>query len=79
VALVVCLGGCLLVAFPRVSWWMWLPLVAAAALLITGLLVAAAHWPSDILGGALLALALVSASSRLTVRRRATGVRPWET
>jgi len=79
VALVVCLGGCLLVAFPRVSWWMWLPMVAAAALLITGLLVAAAHWPSDILGGALLALALVSASSRLTVRRRATGVRPWET
>ncbi len=72
VALVTCLGGCLLVVFPRVSWWMWLPLVAAAALLITGLLVAAAHWPSDILGGALLALALVSASSRLPVRRLAT-------
>jgi membrane-associated phospholipid phosphatase len=75
VALLVCLGGCLLVVFPKVHWWLWTPVVVAAALLTTGLVVAAAHWPTDILGGALLAVALVSSASRLPLRRRAVAHR----
>ncbi|WP_195908185.1 phosphatase PAP2 family protein [Nostocoides sp. HKS02] len=71
IAVVVCLGGCLLVVWPRVHWWLWTPVVTAAALMSASLLTAAAHWPTDVLGGVLLALVVVSASSRLRLRRRA--------
>jgi membrane-associated phospholipid phosphatase len=71
IAVIVCLGGCLLVVWPRVPWWLWAPVVTAAALMTASLLTAAAHWPTDVLGGDLLALALVSGSSQLRLRRRA--------
>ncbi len=74
VALVVCLGGCLLVLRPRVRWWLWLLVPAAGALLTTSLLVAGAHWLTDVLGGALLGVALLAVGSRLRVRRLAHGV-----
>jgi membrane-associated phospholipid phosphatase len=74
IAVVVCLGGCILVVWPRAHWWMWVPVLVAAALMAAGLVIAAAHWPTDVLGGVLLALALVSASSGLPLRRLA--VRP---
>lgn len=72
-AVVVCLSGCLLVVWPRVRWWWWLPVAVAAALMTTGLLVSAAHWPTDVLGALFLALALVSAASSLRLRQRAFG------
>jgi membrane-associated phospholipid phosphatase len=71
VAVVACLSGCLLVVWPRVRWWLWAPAAVAAALMSASLLVAAAHWPTDVVGGALLAVALVSALSRSPLRRRA--------
>lgn len=80
VALVVCLAGCLLMVWPRVGWWLWTPVVAAAALLSATLVIVAAHWPTDVVGGALLALAVVSASSRTALRQRACRpARAWRT
>ena len=72
IAVVACLGGCLLVALPRVRWWHWTPVVAATALMTVGLLVSAAHWATDVLGGGLLALTVVAACSGLPLRRPAS-------
>ena len=69
IAVLVCLGGCLLMAFPRVRWWMWTPVAAAAALMTAGLLVSAAHWATDVLGGVFLALTVLAAGSRLPMRK----------
>ena len=71
IALLVCLGGCLLVVWPARRWWMWSPVLVAASLLTTALLVSGTHWLTDVLGGTLLALALVSGSSRLPLRHAA--------
>ncbi len=76
VALLVALAGSLLLTAPRVPWWLWTPVVAAAGLMTAALLVSAAHWPSDVLGGTLLAVAVVSAASRVPVRRWACRRRP---
>ncbi len=75
VALVACLGGCLLVVWPRVHWWMWAPVAAAGALLTTSLLVSGAHWATDVLGGALVGVALLAVTSLVRVRGLAHGVR----
>lgn len=71
VAVVVCLAGCLLVLWPRVRWWGWLPVALAATLMAVALLVSAAHWPTDVIGGGLLSLAIVSAASGLRLRQLA--------
>jgi membrane-associated phospholipid phosphatase len=76
VALLVCLSGCLLLLVPRVRWWGWAVVVGAAALLTVGLLVSAAHWPTDVLGGALLAVAVTSALSATPWRQRAVTSAP---
>lgn len=65
VALIVCLGGCVLVIWPRVAWWLWTPVVAGAAVLATSLLVCGAHWATDVLGGLLLGVALLAGGTRL--------------
>ena len=64
-------AGCLLVVWPRVRWWAWAPALAASALLAVTLVVTVAHWPSDVLGGVLLALAVLTAAARLPLRSRA--------
>lgn len=69
--LVVCLGGCLLVVWPRVRWWLWAPVMVAALLLGAALLVSGAHWLTDVVGGTFLALAFLTASSRTPLRRKA--------
>lgn len=71
VALVVCLSGCLLVCSPRVRWWLWTPVLAATALLTAALLVAGAHWLTDVVGGLLLSFAVVAGASRTALRRKA--------
>lgn len=71
VAVMVCLAGCLLLIWPRVPWWLWSPVALGTALMASALLVAAAHWPTDVAGGALLALAVVILMSRLGLRRLA--------
>ena len=68
VAVIVCLSGCLLVVLPRTRWWWWVPVAGVTTLLATALLVSGAHWLTDVLGGALLAVALVAAGSRLPQR-----------
>ena len=71
VAVVVGLAGCLLLLWPRVAWWLWSAVALGIALMASALLVAAAHWPTDVVGGGLLAIALVMAFSRLELRRLA--------
>lgn len=69
VAVLVCGAGCLLIVWPRVRWWLWAPVLFALALMVRALLVSAAHWPSDVIGGCLLALAVVSLLSRVPLRQ----------
>ena len=70
-AVVVFLGGCLLLGWPRVRWWGWTTVAVPAGLMATSLVVTVAHWPSDVLGGGLLAAAVVAGASRSPLRRRA--------
>lgn len=74
-ALVACLGGCVLVLGPRVRWWHWTPVVAGTALLAWAQLVSAAHWLTDLLGGALLALVVLGALGRHVAVRDRLGPR----
>lgn len=76
VALLVCLSGCLLLVWSRVRWWLWATVGGAAALLTVSLLVSAAHWPSDVLGGALLAVTVVGAMTTLPLRQLAVAPAP---
>jgi membrane-associated phospholipid phosphatase len=62
VAVLVCLGGCLLVLGPGRRRWWWVVPAAAAGLMATALVVTATHWPSDVVGGALLGLATLMAA-----------------
>ena len=71
IAVLVCSAGCVLLVWPTMYWWMWVPVLAAGGLMAAALVAAAAHWPTDVVGGALLAVAVVSASSRSELRRRA--------
>ncbi|WP_052112961.1 phosphatase PAP2 family protein [Knoellia aerolata] len=70
-AVVVFLGGALLMVWPRVRWWWWASLAVPAGLMAAALVITVAHWPTDVLGGGLLALALVTGASRSTLRRLA--------
>ncbi|WP_406832172.1 phosphatase PAP2 family protein [Pedococcus sp. KACC 23699] len=71
VAVLVCLAGCQMILWPRVRWWGWLPVALAGTLMAVALLVSAAHWPTDVLGGGLLSFAIVAAASSLRLRQRA--------
>ena len=70
VVVVASVAGCLLVVHPRVRWWSWLVLAAPCSLMAVSLVVTTQHWVSDVLGGALLAGAVVTASTWLLLRRR---------
>ena len=60
---------------PRTRWWWWVLPAAAAGLMTAALVLSAAHWTSDVVGGALLALALVTVASRWPWRAGASGTR----
>lgn len=62
------LGGMLLVAAVRTRWWHWLLVGAATSAMAVSLVVQAAHWSTDALGGALLGV-VVLGSAHLLVRR----------
>jgi membrane-associated phospholipid phosphatase len=79
VGVIVCLGGCVLVLSRTTRWWQWLPVAGIATAMGAALLFTAAHWPSDVLGGALLGVAVVAFAAvlpmRSTVYRSSTGAR----
>jgi membrane-associated phospholipid phosphatase len=71
IGVVVCLAGCVLMARRPVPWWLWTPVAVGAALMAGALLVATAHWPTDVASGALVALCIVVVFSTLSLRYRA--------
>jgi membrane-associated phospholipid phosphatase len=62
IGVVVCLGLVVLVLQPRAGRWRWLIPALVGALMGACLLLQAAHWFTDIVGGALLAAAILAAA-----------------
>jgi membrane-associated phospholipid phosphatase len=60
IAIIVCLGVCVLLAQPRAGQWVWLIPVSGGAVMGASLLLEAAHWATDIVGGGLLATAVLA-------------------
>jgi membrane-associated phospholipid phosphatase len=65
IGVVVSVGIVIMVLQPRTGRWIWLIPAAGGVLMGTCLLLQAAHWFIDILGGALLATAVLAAVSAL--------------
>jgi membrane-associated phospholipid phosphatase len=61
IAVVVCLGLAVLLTQPRARRWVWLIPALAGGLMGACLLVQAAHWSTDIVGGGLLAVGVLTA------------------
>lgn len=81
VAVVVCCAGSVMVLSSRVRWWQWAPVLAAAGLMARALLVSAAHWPTDIAGGVLLSVVVLTGVGLLPLRgeaRRAPRTAPGQ-
>jgi membrane-associated phospholipid phosphatase len=71
VSVIVCLGGALLVLQARTRWWQWVLVAVAGLVMGVALITIGAHWCTDVLGGALLAVGVLAAASQLSVRRPA--------
>jgi membrane-associated phospholipid phosphatase len=69
--LLVCLGGALLILQSSVAWWQWLLVAAVDAVMAWSLLVQAAHWFTDVLGGVLLGAATLALARPSLVARPA--------
>jgi membrane-associated phospholipid phosphatase len=63
IAVVVCLGLVVLMTQPRARRWVWLIPALVGGLMGVCILVQAAHWSTDIVGGALLATAVLTGAS----------------
>lgn len=59
-AVIVCVGLCVLMTQRRASRWVWLIPAFGAGLMGASLLLQAAHWFTDIVGGGLLATAVLA-------------------
>jgi hypothetical protein len=74
VTIMVC-GGLLTLLFrPRLDWGLWLLPAVAGAVMGLCLLLQAAHWTSDVLGGVLLAVVILAAAGAVSVSARLTSV-----
>lgn len=69
VMLVVFLGLTVLLVRYRSRWWDWLLVAAVGAAMAFSLVVQAAHWFTDVVGGGLLAVAVLAAASLSSMRR----------
>ena len=63
VAAVVCLGLAVLVALPRAGGWIWLIPALGGSLMGASLLLQAAHWSTDVVGGGLLATGVLAVAT----------------
>jgi membrane-associated phospholipid phosphatase len=64
-ALLVCLGGALLLLRRRPRWWEWVLVGLPVATMGTSMLLQAAHWVTDLAGGILLGVAVLASFSGL--------------
>jgi membrane-associated phospholipid phosphatase len=60
IAVVVCLGLCVIVAQPNLRRWAWFVPAFGGGLMGAALLVQAAHWSTDIVGGGLIATGVLA-------------------
>ena len=58
------LGGMLLVTLTHVRWWQWLAVGTLTVAMGVSLLLQAAHWSTDVIGGALLGVSVLGAAHR---------------
>ena len=63
IAVIVCLGLPLLVAQPRPSRWLWLLPALGGGLMGACLLLEAAHWATDVVGGGLLGIGVLAVTT----------------
>lgn len=63
ISIMVCLGLAVLVAQSRMRRWVWLIPALGGCLMGVSLVVQAAHWSTDVVGGALLAASVLTAAS----------------
>lgn len=68
--LLVCLGAAVLVLQARSRWWQWVVVALAAVGMGLSLLVQAAHWFTDVVGGTLLAVTVLAAASLPRLREQ---------
>jgi membrane-associated phospholipid phosphatase len=61
IAVVVCLGLVVLMTQPRARRWVWLVPALVGGLMGVCILVQAAHWSTDVVGGGLLAVGVLTA------------------
>ncbi|NYD43071.1 phosphatase PAP2 family protein [Nocardioides panaciterrulae] len=72
VALSVCLAFVALMCWRRTRWWHWVIVSIPPAVMAAALLYSNAHWLTDVLGGALLAVALICWAASLPLRTLVT-------
>lgn len=68
IALSVCLGCCALMLWRRTRWWHWVLVAIPPAFMSASILYGGAHWVTDVIGGALLAVATLCWAASLRVR-----------
>jgi membrane-associated phospholipid phosphatase len=68
-------GLVVLLLRPRSRWWEWTPVALAGAAMAFSLVVQAAHWFTDVVGGCLLAVVVLATVSLLPLRQPAGGYR----
>lgn len=69
VAVLVTLGGIVLIVWERTGWRHWLMVAVGGIGMSWALLVEGAHWFTDVLGGVLLSLAILAVFSTFPLRR----------
>lgn len=66
-------GGLLLMLTARTRWWQWVLVAVLPAVMVVAVMLSVLHWASDVVGGVLLGVFLLSASASTPLRPS----RPW--